>query len=84
MANLTPNAEPATTSGLNDLVSWVDDIAELTQPHLFTGLTARARRKNAPLGEMVDKCKLSNLNPEGRPGPYMARSHTRAAAPAPK
>src|SRR6478752_1960205 len=57
------------------LAAWVDEIAELTQPAAVHWVDGSRGENEALLRQMVDEGKLIKLNPEWRPGSYLARSH---------
>lgn len=61
--------------GMAALVEWVDEIATLTQPARIHWIDGSRGENEALLREMVDEGKLIKLNPEWRPGSYLARSH---------
>jgi phosphoenolpyruvate carboxykinase (GTP) len=61
--------------GMRDLVAWVDEIAALTQPDSIHWVEGSRAENDALLREMVDEGKIIKLNPEWRPGSYLARSH---------
>ncbi|WP_414683752.1 phosphoenolpyruvate carboxykinase (GTP) [Microbacterium sp.] len=61
--------------GMAALEDWVHEIAELTQPDRIHWVSGTRAENRALLEEMVDDGKLIKLNPEWRPGSYLARSH---------
>ena len=61
--------------GMSALVAWVDEIAALTQPDSIHWVDGSRAENDALLREMVDEGKIIKLNPEWRPGSYLARSH---------
>ena len=60
---------------MDDLRAWVAEIAELTQPAHIHWVDGSRAVNDGLLREMVDEGKLIKLNPEWRPGSYLARSH---------
>src|SRR5690554_2181217 len=63
------------TPAMAELVSWVDEISALTQPDSVHWVDGSRAENDALLRRMVDEGKLTKLNPEWRPGSYLARSH---------
>lgn len=61
--------------GMASLRAWVQEIAELTQPDRIHWVDGSRAENEALLREMVAEGKLIKLNPEWRPGSYLARSH---------
>src|SRR5687768_8735772 len=62
-------------AGMKALVAWVEEIAALTQPDRIHWVDGSRAENDALLREMVDEGKIIKLNPEWRPGSYLARSH---------
>ena len=61
--------------GMQALRSWVDEIATLTQPARIHWVDGSRAENEALLRGMVDEGRIIKLNPEWRPGSYLARSH---------
>jgi len=61
--------------GLAELEAWVAEIAALTQPASIHWVDGSRAENEALLRRQVDEGKLIKLNPEWRPGSYLARSH---------
>jgi phosphoenolpyruvate carboxykinase (GTP) len=57
------------------LSRWVDEIAELTQPDRIHWVDGSQAENDMLLRGMVDAGSLIKLNPDWRPGSYLARSH---------
>ncbi|MFB7251555.1 phosphoenolpyruvate carboxykinase (GTP) [Microbacterium sp. NPDC056234] len=69
-------AEPTyDTPGMADLRAWVEEIRALTQPDAVHWVDGSRAENDALLRGLVDEGKLIKLNPEWRPGSYLARSH---------
>lgn len=60
---------------MEKLYAWVDEIAALTQPDRIHWVDGSRAENEALLRAQVDEGKLIKLNPEWRPGSYLARSH---------
>ena len=63
------------TAEMAELKAWVEEIRELTQPADVHWVDGSAAENDALLRGLVDEGKLIKLNPEWRPGSYLARSH---------
>ncbi|HEX5859159.1 MAG TPA: phosphoenolpyruvate carboxykinase (GTP) [Microbacterium sp.] len=61
--------------GMEALAAWVDEIAALTKPARIHWIDGSRAENDALLRQLVDEDKLIKLNPEWRPGSYLARSH---------
>jgi phosphoenolpyruvate carboxykinase (GTP) len=69
-------AVPAYDSpAMAELRAWVDEIAELTQPARIHWIDGSRAENDMIMHELVDEGKIIKLNPEWRPGSYLARSH---------
>ncbi|MDR6866242.1 phosphoenolpyruvate carboxykinase (GTP) [Microbacterium resistens] len=58
-----------------ELAAWVEEIRALTQPAAVHWVGGSRAENDALLRELVDEGKIIKLNPEWRPGSYLARSH---------
>ncbi|PRB07760.1 phosphoenolpyruvate carboxykinase (GTP) [Microbacterium sp. MYb72] len=58
-----------------ELTAWVDEIAALTQPDSIHWVDGSRAENDRLLRGLVDEGKIIKLNPEWRPGSYLARSH---------
>lgn len=63
------------TPAMAELSAWVDEIAALTQPARIHWVDGSRAENDWLLRGLVDEGKLIKLNPEWRPGSYLARSH---------
>ncbi|WP_312170728.1 phosphoenolpyruvate carboxykinase (GTP) [Microbacterium sp.] len=63
------------TPAMAELVAWVDEIAALTKPASIHWVDGSRAENDWLLRGLVDEGKLIKLNPEWRPGSYLARSH---------
>ncbi len=69
-------ARPEVTGpGMAALIGWVDEIAALTKPARVHWVSGSRTENEALLRGMVADGTLIKLNPEWRPGSYLARSH---------
>ncbi|GAB3600423.1 phosphoenolpyruvate carboxykinase (GTP) [Microbacterium tumbae] len=72
----TPGAAPDhDTPAMADLRAWVDEVAQLTRPDAVHWVDGSRAENDALLRGLVAEGKLIKLNPEWRPGSYLARSH---------
>ena len=62
-------------AGMDALRAWVDEIAALTKPARIHWVDGSRAENETLLRGMVDEGRLIKLNPEWRPGSYLARSH---------
>jgi phosphoenolpyruvate carboxykinase (GTP) len=62
-------------AGIDALQRWVDEVAALTQPDSIHWVDGSRAENDAMLRTLVEEGKLIKLNPEWRPGSYLARSH---------
>nr|WP_156153069.1 phosphoenolpyruvate carboxykinase (GTP) [Microbacterium oxydans] len=58
-----------------ELAAWVEEIRAITQPDSVHWVDGSRAENDWLLRGMVDEGKLIKLNPEWRPGSYLARSH---------
>lgn len=84
---LTPRTSPVTTTrtfgaaptydtpAMAELAAWVEEIRELTQPDSVHWVDGSRAENDWLLRGLVSQGKLIKLNPEWRPGSYLARSH---------
>ncbi|PKQ33880.1 MAG: phosphoenolpyruvate carboxykinase (GTP) [Actinobacteria bacterium HGW-Actinobacteria-11] len=63
------------TPAMAELAAWVEEIRELTQPDAVHWVDGSRAENDRLLRDLVDEGKLIKLNPEWRPGSYLARSH---------
>ncbi|WP_181156641.1 phosphoenolpyruvate carboxykinase (GTP) [Microbacterium sp. MYb66] len=63
------------TPAMAELAAWVEEIRELTQPDSVHWVDGSRAENDRLLHGLVDEGKLIKLNPEWRPGSYLARSH---------
>jgi len=65
----------ASGPGMAALTRWVDEIAALTQPDRIHWVDGSQAENDMLLRSMVEAGSLIKLNPDWRPGSYLARSH---------
>ncbi|MCK2034157.1 phosphoenolpyruvate carboxykinase (GTP) [Microbacterium sp. KSW4-4] len=63
------------TPAMAELAAWVEEIRALTQPDAVHWVDGSRAENDWLLRGLVDEGKLIKLNPEWRPGSYLARSH---------
>ncbi|MFF1538532.1 phosphoenolpyruvate carboxykinase (GTP) [Microbacterium sp. NPDC058269] len=63
------------TPAMAELAAWVEEIRALTQPDSVHWVDGSRAENDWLLRGLVDEGKLIKLNPEWRPGSYLARSH---------
>ncbi|KKX96402.1 MULTISPECIES: phosphoenolpyruvate carboxykinase (GTP) [Microbacterium] len=63
------------TPAMAELATWVEEIRALTQPDSVHWVDGSRAENDWLLRGLVDEGKLIKLNPEWRPGSYLARSH---------
>lgn len=63
------------TPAMTELAAWVEEIRALTQPDSVHWVDGSRAENDWLLHGLVDEGKLIKLNPEWRPGSYLARSH---------
>ncbi|WP_067247801.1 phosphoenolpyruvate carboxykinase (GTP) [Microbacterium resistens] len=63
------------TPAFAELAAWVEEIRALTQPDRVHWVDGSRAENDALLRGLVDEGKIIKLNPEWRPGSYLARSH---------
>jgi phosphoenolpyruvate carboxykinase (GTP) len=66
---------PVAKPGISELREWVDEVVALTQPDRVHWVEGTVAESNALMRELVQEGKLIKLNPEWRPGSYLARTH---------
>jgi len=72
----TPGAAPTyDTPAMAELTAWVEEVRALAQPERVHWVDGSATESDVLLRGLVDEGKLIKLNPEWRPGSYLARSH---------
>lgn len=67
-----PTNHPTTAPA--DLIHWVDEVAALTRPDRIEWVTGSEEEREAITKLMVEQGSLIPLDPEKRPGSYLARS----------
>ncbi len=73
-AHLTDHAPAYGGSGMDELVAWVNEIAELTRPDRIHWVSGSKAEHDALLAGMVEQGTLIRLDDAKRPNSFLARS----------
>ncbi len=65
----------ASRTSNNDLLNWVDEVADMCQPDSITWCDGSQEEYDRLCRELVDAGVYTRLNPELRPNSFLARSH---------
>ena len=74
MITYSPATRDVPVSAPDDVLSWVDSIASLTEPTEVRWFTGTEEQQSEIADQMVSDGTLIRLNPELRPNSYLARS----------